>query len=325
MNDAPLVLSLNLLLWVYLAHRFFSALAKRKVTDGASLQAWGVIFGCYLIAALTVDGVRTQLDSTFVGLPVSTLVRSLLMLATIHVYFLGMRRIHVYPQGVQCWFPRGNVAAALVILGMFAWFAATRRITIEDVSLQIKGIRDGVVVLWLLVILFPAALHLWHQEQVRPMKLHRLTDLLFFGALFGQCVSEIAWSLARYHAPSFASVLFAVERASTYLCLTLFLVMLLPLRWFMPLFYPVRLLLYWRLQRLEDAVSQHSDRPSSVGSVAMRLTHPDELEVAIYQKVIAILDRYPTLSDGELKARIQQVVERRPSLPEIARQLAAIR
>ena len=74
MDDKAIIFGFNLLLWFYLAYRFSVAVAKRKITNGASLHVWGVIFGCYLIAALTADPIKLALDGQFGGLPASTLV-----------------------------------------------------------------------------------------------------------------------------------------------------------------------------------------------------------------------------------------------------------
>ncbi len=324
MNDTAIVFSFNVVLWFYLAYRFFLALAKRKITNGASLHAWGLIFGCYLIAALSVDSIELALDTSFGGLPMSILVRSLLMLATIHLYFLGMRQINPYPPAVQRFFRWANPLFALVCVAIVVWSAWTNHTSTADISSLIKIWRDAAILLWLRLILFPSALHLWRTEQVRPMKLHRVTDLLFYIMVLVQCSAEILWVLALSFVPTVAPLLAAVERGSTYLCLLLFLVMLLPLRPFMPLFYPLRLLLYLRLQRLERAVSQRSTGRPPLGKLPLRLTHPDELELAIYQKVIAILDRYPSLKDADLQRQIQHVVASKPPFPELTDKLAAI-
>ena len=41
MDDKAIIFGFNLLLWFYLAYRFSVALAKRKITNGASLHVWG--------------------------------------------------------------------------------------------------------------------------------------------------------------------------------------------------------------------------------------------------------------------------------------------
>ncbi|MBN8637903.1 MAG: hypothetical protein J0M07_21470 [Anaerolineae bacterium] len=324
MDDKAIIFGFNLLLWFYLAYRFSVALAKRKITNGASLHVWGVIFGCYLIAALTAEPIKLALDGQFGGLPMSTLVRSLLMLVTIHLYFLGMRQIYPYSPPTQRLFRWGNPLFALTCIGLFLWYAAARQITVPDLNLQIKGVRDVAILLWLRLILLPSALHLWRTEQVRPMKLHRVTDLAFYGVVLVQCSAEIALAVSTYHLPALTPVLAAIERGSTYVCLLLFLVMLLPLRLFLPLFYPVRLRLYLRLQRLERAVSQASTGRPPLGKLPLRLTHPDELELAIYQKVIAILDRYPSLKNRRLQTQITEVVASQAPFPELAQKLGAI-
>ncbi len=204
MNDTAIVFSFNVVLWFYLAYRFFLALAKRKITNGASLHAWGLIFGCYLIAALSVDSIELALDTSFGGLPMSIVVRSLLMLTTIHLYFLGMRRIYPYPPAVQRFFRWANPLCALMCVAILVWSVWTQHTATADISALIKIWRDAAILLWLGLILFPSALHLWRTEQVRPMKRHRVTDLLFYIMVLVQCSAEITLAF------------------STYLCLLLF-------------------------------------------------------------------------------------------------------
>lgn len=325
MNDDAIIFSLNVLLWFYLGYRFFTALAKRKVTDGASLHSWSIIFGCYLITVLMVDSIEMRMDGAFGGLPVSVLARTVLMFGVIYLYFIGMRRSQIYSETVQRLYLWLNPLLVLVSLALFGVFAATRFVSTETFVHLFKGIRDVALIPLILFILFPGALHLWRNEGVRAMKVHRVSNMILYGVCLVQVVSEIVWLLALYQAPAVAPALSAVERGSTYLILLLFLAMMLPLRSFAALFYPVRWLLYWRLLRLEKTVRRLSTGRPPRGNLLLRLTHPDELELAIYQKVIGILDRYSSLTDEALQKRIQQVIEGKPQFPQIAYQLAAIR
>lgn len=325
MNDTTLIFSLNVLLWFYLGYRFITAVRKRKVTDGASLHAWSIIFGCYLIAVLMVDPIEMRIDAAFGGLPVSVLARTLLMFGTIYLYFVGMRQDQVYSAAVERLYLWLNPVLIFVCVAFFGVFAATHFITSEMFVYLFKGMRDAALIPLILFILIPPALHLWRNEEVRAMKLHRLTNVILYGAGLLQAVSELVWMLSIDNAPAAAPALAAVERGSTYFILLMFLVMMLPLRSLAALFYPVRLLLYWRLLRLEKTVRRLSTGRPPKGNLSLRLTHPDELELAIYQKVIAILDRYSSLRDARLRRRIQQVIDNKPTFPEIVYQLAAIR
>lgn len=325
MTDQGIIFGLNLLLWLFLAYRFLDAIARRKLTDGASLHAWSLIILCYLIAVLTVDSIEAQVDLRFNGLPVTLLVRSLLMFVTAYVFYSGMRRVYPYPPRVRQWFLWLNPLVAGVCIALFAWFALTRPLSQVVIAHLIKDIRDAVLIAWILLIFIPVAIHLSRIEQVRPMQLHRLVNLLFFGAFLLECVSSLAWSFTVFFAPTLEPYLSIVERGATYLCLLLILALLLPFRWLMPVFYPERLRLYWRLQRLESVVSQQSSTRLPSGRLSFRLTHPDEIELAIYQKVISILDHYPSLSNPPLQHKIQRVLDMQPQYPELVHELAAIR
>jgi len=88
---------LNLALWIMLGYRFFRALKRRKVTDGALLYIWSVFFLLYLIVALKVPTIEAGIDERFSQLPVTMLIRSLLILGTAQVYSLLINQTDYAP------------------------------------------------------------------------------------------------------------------------------------------------------------------------------------------------------------------------------------
>ena len=158
------------------------------------------------------------------------------------------------------------------------------------------------------------------------MKLHRMLDLGFWVFFLTESMTGILLSLAIVSGVSWEPSLWTLDRTSTYLCYVLILAALLPYRWLVPLFYPRKLLLYWRLRHLEGIVKRWSAAQAPAPDLPLRLTHPDEIELAIYQTVIAILDMYPSMSGRgqRLREQIQQVVAAQPPYGELVQRIASL-
>lgn len=319
------VLSAALLLFV--TYRFIRALKHRKVTDGASIHAWSVFFLVCLIALLTVDAIGKRLDGYFVGLPVTTLIRSLLMLTTVVVFFRGIDGDDIQRPRAAKYLIRFTVVAGGLSISAFIWFAVSGAASSDTINYFTKNLRDAVMIVWVLLIFIPFSVRLWRNEQVRPMKLHRAIDLGFWFAFLIISVTGIALSLVTTFAERWQPYLWAIDRSFTYLCYLLMLMTLFPYRWLMPLFYPRKLLLYLRLKRLQHSVKRWSATQPPQPNLSLNLAHPDELELAIYQTVIHILDMYPSMSGNgrALQDQIQRVVDTQPTYNEVAQKLANLR
>lgn len=327
MTDQTIILSLSLLLWTFLGYRFIRALKNRKITNGASVHAWAIYFLLYLVAILSVDPIEQQIDPLFDMLPMTAFLRSLVLLATSHLFFLGIRHVLARPQRLKQGIVALNIVAIAVCIGLFSFFASTRLISMEKIGTLIKAVRDVMMILWTTLIFIPFAIRVWRDEHVRVMKMRRVIELVFFGTFLITCLSGLAWSVSLFYAPEFEPYVWALDRSFVALCYVLLLVLLVPYRWLMPLFYPKRLMLYLQLQRLETAVQRHALAKPTTARLAFNLTHPDEIELAIYQKTIRILDMYPSMIDtGErLQKKIQAVVDAQQQYDALVQRMAGIR
>ena len=326
MSNQTIVFVLSVAFCLFLVYRFVHALNNRKVTDRASLHAWAVFFLVSLIAILTVDSVSGWLDVYFSGLPVTVLMRSLLMLMTIVVFFRGIEAYYERRPRLAKYLMWLTTADAAVCIGAFVWFVASRLISNAAIIYLIKDLRDGMMIAWMFLIFIPFSVQLWHREQVRPMKLHRVLDLGFWIAFLFASFTGITVSIAVLFGARWQPSLWIMDRSFTYLCYLLMLIALFPYRWLMPLFYPGKLLLYFRLNRLKRNIKRWSATEPLQADLAPNLAHPDEIELAIYQTVIQILDMYPSMSGGgrALREQIQRVVEAQLSYNEFAQKLAKV-
>lgn len=325
-NQIPLI-ALSLLLWVFLAYRFLRAFVRQKLTNIASLYAWTIFFLCYLVVALDVPSVEAQINAHFDGFPVAALVRSEAILVTAHLFFLGTRHIDQPSIRIKRIFSLANPLIILFSIILFIWLALSRAVSPNELTHIIKTIREGSMLLWTPLVFWPALVQIWRLEKFRPMKLRYILSLMFYAAYILECASGLVWSYTVFFAPALQAQALLVDQITSVVCLIQFVVMLFPFRWLMLVFYPAQLRLYIRLRRLRAAVKNFSTAHPPIYQLPVNLTRSADIELAIYQQVIEILDMYPSMNEsGEtLRRRIQTLVETEPQYVKLVDELAAIR
>ncbi len=324
MTDQAIALSLNALLSGFLLFRFVNARQRRKITTRQSSIAWGALSTIYFFLLLSVDTVEAAVDTQFGSAPVTTLLRCLLILGALHLYLLAVRHDLVRNPSREHIFLRLNPITAVIILALFGWSVSTRLIPHDALALLMKGVRDLTVTTWCAFILLPLHLRWFHAERVRPMKLMYAMNFACYTALLVQSVSTVGIALGVVrHTP--VDALYPVERASTYLFMALLFTLIFPFSWLTPVFYPRPFRTYLKLRRLERIVRRWALEPPLLEALPLNLAHPDAIDLAIYQKVLMILDMLPTLTPNpDLQARIQQQVDPQKSYSELVKSLTEV-
>jgi len=306
MTEQTLFISLNALMWAYLAYRFTRAARSKRITRGESLIGWGVFFTLYLSVLLTVDALETAIDAAFGGLPIALAMRTLSMFTAVVLVHVGMRKLHDVRQTLK--------RALLLFTGLglsglalfFVWSAATRAVSAAEISLVVRVLRDVVLIGWLVILLMPPAYVMYMRETTRPPRFRAIIILLAYIALLLQFFSELASLAALTYGSETASGFVRMERVSSYIAYLLFLAMLIPYGALLRLFYPRLMYTYLRLRHLSKRVAPNA----FLYEKATDLKQPEDLEVATYSHVIAILDRYQSLPENSpLRAQIQAVVD----------------
>ncbi len=326
MTHEAILLNLNLLLWLFFAYRFVMAVKHRKVNSGVAVRAWGVVFCMDTIAASTVPGAEALIDAQFGGLPITNLARSVMILVTAQFIMLIVRPDSPLSAARMRFFLWVNPLLAVGIVFIFIGFVQSGLPYGANYTL-IKVIRSAIMTGWMLVIVLPTFTYLWRIEQVRPMKLRYGISAVLGVLYLIQCISSISAVIATITASPLEGALLQIADTSSYLCIGLFIAIMIPYRWLMPVFYPRRLRVYRRLQQLEALVILWSTAPPLLPNLPLNLTNVGELELGIYQKVISILDMLSTMkpAGAPLRARIEAVVNPALPFPELAERLAALR
>jgi hypothetical protein len=275
---------------------------------------------------LDVPSLEVQINVHFDGLPVATLLRSEAILVTAHLYFLATRHLKQPSQHIKRIFSYVNPLIIVSMAVLFVWLASSRAVSSNELIHITKGIREGAMLIWTPLVFWPALVQTWRLEKHKPMKLRYVLSLMFYAAYILECVCGLIWSFTVFFAPTLQAQALILDQAASGICIVQFVVMLFPFRWLMLVFYPAQLRLYMRLRRLHAAVKNLSTAHPPVYQLSVNLTRSADIELAIYQQVIEILDMYPSMSEsGEtLRRRIQTLVETEPQYGKLVDELAAI-
>lgn len=325
-NQIP-VFVLSLFLWVFLGYRFLRAFRRHRLTDRASLYAWMVFFLCYLVVALDVPSVEGVINQRFGDRPVTALARNVAILITAQFFFLATRHVDAPSARMKQLFRWTNPLIMLFTILLFAWMAGMETISAEVMTHSVKTIREAAMLLWTPLVFWPTLIRIWRLEQFRPMKLRYALSLMFYATFIVECASGLIWTFTVFFAPVLQSQALILDQASSLVCLLQFVVMLFPFRWLVIVFYPQQLWVYVRLHRLLSAVKHFATVHPPVPEQSYNLARASDLELAIYQQVIEILDLYPSMSPaGELLQReIRSAAEHEIRYNELVGRLAGIR
>lgn len=325
-NQIPL-LGLSLILWIFLGYRFLRAFTRRRLTDRASLYAWIVFFLCYLVVALDVPSVEQVLNQGFGDLPVTALIRNVAVLVTAHVFFIVTRHVDAPSHQMKRLFSWINPSVIVITVLLFVWMASTGGFSLEALTHEAKTIRGIAMLVWTPLVFWPALVRLQQLEKFRLMKLRYTLSLMFYATFIVQCATGLIWTFTVFFAPAFVAPALFLDQAASVICLLQFVMMLFPFRWLAILFYPQQLWIYVRLRRLLPVVKQFAAVHPPVSEQTYNLTRASELELAIYQHVIEILDLYPSISPAgaSLRQRIQSAAENEAQYEDLVERLAAIR
>jgi hypothetical protein len=326
-NHIP-VLALSLILWVFLGYRFLRAFRRHRLTDRASLYAWMVFFLCYLVVALDVPSVELVINQRFDERPVTALARNLAILVTAQFFFLATRHVDAPSLRIKRIFNWVNPAIMLLMVLLFVGLADVDTVSSEVMTHSVKTIREAAMLLWTPLVFWPTLIRIWKLEQFRPMKLRYALSLTFYAAFVLECASGLLWTFTVFFTPALQAQAHLLDQVSSLICLLLFVVMLFPFRWLVLVFYPQQLWIYLRLRRLLAAVKALATVHPPVAVQRYNLARASELELAIYQHVIEILDLYPSISSSvgaTLRQAIQNATENEAQYENLVERLAAIR
>lgn len=308
------------ILWTTFFWMLVRSIWTRKIRAADSHRFLFQMFLSCTAVSLWGEESEDWLDQYFQGLPVTVYLKYFALLGIAHLFDNLVR------ESIDGWQERYRWLKAIVplalITGILSFIVYALYEPIDKTLLRylIIGARDGWVLPLNVLMFLPATVILWRREEVYAMQFRLLGSLITSICYFITVNSSLmAAGFAFY---SFERAEQAAKLASPFIIIGIicFIPMLMPHRGINFFVYLRRFYLYYRLNRLKDLiVPQRNSEATSIGSL-------EELDLAIYRTVIAILDYYPPLeqSNRELYQAISTRVQANPEYEDLLQAMAKL-
>ncbi len=299
-------------LWLIFGWMLCRALIRRRFISRRSTYIWIQFFLALTTVSLMGAAVEQSFDQLFAGHSVTVLVKSAAMIGMFHLYYLSLRDIDIEAEHYHFLAYLGP----LTLVGGILYFLLFNNETIlsrTGFRHLTVGLRDAVMLIYLVSAFLPSSFRLARREQVGSMKVKHIASIIACVCYVGVAVVNIAVLILYVLKVPNAEAFGAPFVILVYIGLLNFVVILLPHRWLVPLQYPSRLYRWWQIRRLAQQIQTMAEfqRPSLV--LSRRELLPDQLELTIYRLLIFILDHYPLIrirDEGKtLYHEIQAIVQ----------------
>lgn len=327
MISAPKLIAIGLLWSIYIG-----LLARTLIRHRGTSEFRGAVWGMFFLAcvAFTFSGVDVEqaADSAFNGLPVSIYIKYFTLTYGVYLHCSLLHKVKPFSAGMfraMNWLNRTALAAGGISFALLVVFDLYDH---PDLRYYVNAGRDLIVALYMLVILIPSNLSLFKAEAVPTMRVKFALNTLFCATYVLVALSSLISLVVVLFDLTDINLLLPIFLPLTYLVYGLFVLALLPHRWISFLLFPVRLYTYWRLQRVRREVQRLTQIRLDFDLFPAHLSSPAELEFAIYQTVIFILDHaelIPANADQNYLAnRLAQFLQVERPYPMLVRGLVRL-
>jgi hypothetical protein len=281
--------------------------------------------------AFTLFGEQAEqiVDRIFLGKPITLYVKSVALLGMVQLHEQTLLSIN---QAVEnCTFLRWlGFGTILFLTVVFSLYCISPWMPLSDFRLEMIALRDAVMCVYNICSFLPNGWSFWKREQVQSMKIKHVASMVCCTSYLIASVGSVgAGLLVLAHRPTRVEALIQTFRPAMYLVAVSFLLMLLPQRRPRIFSYPARLLIYWRLKRIEYRVRYLGAIDDSDLQTRWIIVDPEQLELAIYRSLIFVLDYHPFIrlsTEGEtLYSAIHQIVRSPNSYPDLVNEIIKLK
>ena len=299
-------------MWVAFCVVLFRALRHRERLERHAVYAWILLFCAACTFSLQGEYVEQWLDPYVLGLPIALYIKYFAMVLWFAMYYLILKRI--FPEH-----PLYHWLDWLFVTAFITGAISTVPVTMTPYSTRteardlVTGMRDGFLFFPSVLLFVPATWRLSRQEMVDGTRVKQMAIALCYAAYSVVAATNVLKALLILLHLEHTPQVDVVGGLFMGICLLGFVLLLVPYRWLSLCFYPGRLLLYWRLKRLEQRILRQVGAVSDTPLFGLSLLRGSELELAIYRTTINILDYGVLLSKSPVKqeqwSTLQQLAE----------------
>lgn len=318
-----LKLILVLFLWTIYVGRLLQAILQRRGDDQFRNVIWWMFFLACLAFTFTGRQVEEATDQLFGGLPVSIYIKYFAMIQIAYLYYRLIHTVNPLPSKtfqMLRWLNPISIGTGIVSFAVILLLDIRSN---PDTRYYVSAARDSIVAVYMLFGIIPINLYLFKQETVPTMRIkHALNTLLCITYMLIALSSLVSLVVVIFRLGNMEPLL-SIFLPLTYLVFVFFLSALVPHRWIAVLLFPARLYTYLRLRRLQRDVQQLTKVRYHFEEIPVRLLSLGELEFAIYQTVIFILDHaalmHPSSEEHHLSRRLAEFLEQEMGYPALVK------
>lgn len=215
-----------------------------------SRRIWIQVFLCLVAFTLFGEQAEQIVDRLFLGKPITLYVKSVALLGMVQLYEQTLLSINLMMNYFFLrWLGFGTILFLTVI---FTFYSLFPWMPLSSFRLEVIALRDAVMCVFLIFSFLPNVWSFWKREEVAFMKLKHAASMVCCTSYLVASIGSIgAGVLILANRPQHVDALVQMFRPAMYLVAVSFLLMLLPQRRPRIFSYPTRLLIYWRLRRIE--------------------------------------------------------------------------
>jgi hypothetical protein len=308
---------------------FFSLISFGRTWRKSAHPDYQVLVLRWLIVLFAISfsfwGTQAEdlLDQYFNHYPVALFVKLVTLVTVVYLFHEMLKIIHKTPSPLKFLDYLAFIVYPFAMITFFL-FVTTHFMSREQLRYLIIGIRDLIILIYMLSHFLSRTWLIWKIETIQVTK---LKGLLIFICFVCFCITAVGSILATLFA--FINLDYALFASTfldpiVYLGATFFVLQLLPDRFLMILFIIARWYTYAKIRRIESYIVD-----DTLNSIPLsKLLDYSFLEIAIYRSIIRILDRVVLLEDTDPKYDVAQKIQRITSnnlpYPELVQNMTKI-
>lgn len=315
-------------LWLIYVPAFFRARSRGTFASQSARRIWMLFFLWNIAFTLWGDETEIALNQFFDGMPLALFVKSGCMLLTFYLYYLLLKPVH---PSRPIYYVLDALCPIVLVLGMI-WYFFYGASLMDDYANErflVIGIRDYTMTIYAVVIFIPYTLIMLSRERHAPMKVKQSAALTCFCCYLVVASAGMAAGLTARFGSADVEHIARNGDPAVYIGLIAFMVTMIPYRWLEILFQARRMMLYWKLRRLEELVTRDVEARLRPPIFQDRVVKPENLELVIYQLMISILDHYHLIEKNSryanLYKQLEEIQQMNYGYPTMLKQLARVR
>lgn len=258
------------------------------------------------------------LDQHLKGYPVALFIKLITLVTVVYLFHEMLKIIHSTKSPIKFLDYFAFIVYPFAII-MFFLYVTTHFVTNEQIRYIIIGIRDLIIVVYMLSHFLFRTWMIWKYETVKVMKIKGLLIFICFICFCITAIGSISAAILAFIDINYAHYASTFLEPIVYLGALFFLLQLLPDRFLLIIFIIKNWYIYARIRRIESHIVGELN-PIPPG----KLLDYSFLEIQIYRSTINILDRVAMLEDDTIAKKVQFAASHNPPYTELVKNMTKI-